>query len=150
SPAARVLAAALRTWTHLRRGRRGRSVLRFDVRDGAQRHEYLATVDLRDEQAAQLLALLRAGVERAAGPMEAHIDGSPAEPAAAGRARVRAADLLTAAHRASRSKREIADHISWLVETGRLRETWRPGVYRIPPPSPAWSIRPGMPTARAR
>ena len=142
---ARVVAAALRTWATLRRTTTPPAV-RVDVRQ-PERWSHVATIDLDDAGADRVLALLREDVARTPATLADHVDGWLTEQAAAGRTRVRARDLLDVAVRAGRTKSELAAHLAGLVDAGRLRETRRPGVFRLIP-RPAWAVRPGLPAAR--
>lgn len=148
---ARVLAAALRTWTTLRSGPSSETAVRVDVRQPTD-WGHVGTIDLDPGQAGRVLAFLRDDVARTgpAATVAAHVDGWLTEQAAAGRRRIHAADLLDVVSRAGRPKQEMAAHLTHLVDTGRLRETWRPGVYRLTPRPTSWAVRRGMPAARPR
>lgn len=151
---ARVLAAALRTWTTVHRRDRAAvptsTAVRLDVRSPGD-WGHVGTVNLTPGRAARVLDLLREDLTRhAAGTLAAHVAGYLDEARAAGRRRLYARDLLDAAARAGSTKADLAAHLAELVDAGHLAETWWPGVYRICPPPAGWSIRPGLPAARTR
>jgi hypothetical protein len=149
---ARVLAAALRTWTTVHRSAPAAApdpAVRLEVRQPGD-WEHVGTVDLDGGRAARVLDMLREDlVATTAGTLAAHVDGYLTEARALGRRRLHARDLLDAAARAGCTKRDLAAHLAELVDAGHLAETRWPGVYRIQP-LPTWSIRPGLPAARTR
>ncbi|MEU8623289.1 hypothetical protein [Streptomyces sp. NPDC048669] len=132
---ARVLAAALRTWTTIDADLEP-PVARIEIRYPPA-WAFAATNSLTARQQQRLLDFLRDDLaenrpghstpERAA----AVIDGLLAELAAAGRDRITTADLAEAAPRIGRSRTWIAAHITELVDDGRLAETRRPDTFRI-------------------
>lgn len=149
---ARVVAAALRTWsTALDDDRHDptgpAAAVRLDVRQpGAWSH--VGTISLTEPQSHRVLGFLRRDVaERTPRPCSAAqavhlIDGHLSQARAAGRRTIRVAELLDLAHRTGRSKEWLAAHLVHLIDAGHLRETWRAGVYRLTTP-PAWAVRPG-------
>lgn len=150
---ARVLAAALRGWAHTTGSGRDPAV-RLDVRQAPDWGD-VGTASLTPGQAGRLVEWMRDDVARnlpasdagvaAARLIDLHLEDLLAE----GRRTVRPRDLLDITHRTGRTKQWLSGHLAYLVADGRLTESrWRPGTYRITPPAPAWSIRPGMPTAR--
>ncbi|WP_329616455.1 hypothetical protein OG244_28415 [Streptomyces brevispora] len=132
---ARVLAAALRTWTTIDNDLEP-PVARIEIRYPPA-WAFAATNSLTARQQTRLLAFLRDDLaenrpghstpERAA----AVIDGLIAELAAAGRDRITTADLTQAAPRIGRSRTWIAAHITDLIDRGQLTETRRPDTFRI-------------------
>ncbi|MGQ4353188.1 hypothetical protein [Streptomyces drozdowiczii] len=133
--AAKVLAAALRTWTTAD-GDPEPSVARLEIRYPPA-WAFAATNSLTARQQQRLLNFLRDDLaenrpgystpERAA----TIIDGLLAEATAAGRDRITTADLAEAAPRIGRSRSWIAAHITDLIDNGRLTETRRPNTFRI-------------------
>ncbi|MFD5875687.1 hypothetical protein [Streptomyces sp. NPDC060322] len=132
---AKVLAAALRTWTSVDNDPRP-PVARLEIRYPPH-WAFASTNPITARQQQRLLDFLRDDLaenkpgfstpERAA----AVINGLLAEAAAAGRTRITTADLAEAAPRIGRSRTWIATHITDLVDAGTLRETRRPNTFRI-------------------
>ncbi|MEU7177248.1 MULTISPECIES: hypothetical protein [Streptomyces] len=131
---ARVLAAALRNWASLTPDATPTAV-RVEIRQPPD-WQYVTTLDLTRHQHRRLLNWLRDDLtlhtgtstpERASAVIEAVL----AELTAAGQRRVTTADLLDASGRIGRSRAWIAAHVTHLLDTGRLRETRRPGSFRI-------------------
>ncbi|MFJ3141696.1 hypothetical protein ACIPJM_04495 [Streptomyces halstedii] len=132
---ARVLAAALRTWTTVDSDPEP-PVARIEIRYPPH-WAFASTNPITARQQTRLLAFLRDDLaenrpshstpERAA----AVITGLIAEHAAAGRTRITTADFADAAPRIGRSRTWIAAHITDLIDAGQLHETRRPGTFRI-------------------
>ncbi|MGW0780352.1 hypothetical protein [Streptomyces sp. NPDC002913] len=132
---AKILAAALRTWTTVDNDPQA-PVARLEIRYPPA-WAFASTTSLTARQQGRLLAFLRDDLaenrpgfstpERAA----AVIDGLLAEAAAAGRTRITTADLADAAPRIGRSRTWIAAHITDLIDAGQLHETRRPDTFRI-------------------
>ncbi|MEU6057980.1 hypothetical protein [Streptomyces sp. NPDC047097] len=133
---ARILAAALRTWATTTHDNTPTAV-RIDIRQPpAWRH--VATNNLTQHQQARLLAFLHDDLanyrpgQRTPEHAATVIRGLLAELTAAGHTHLTTADLTTASPRIGRSRAWIAAHIADLIDTGRLVETRRPGIFRIP------------------
>lgn len=132
---ARVFAAALTNWIALNPDD-SPPATRLDIRQPPN-WTHTATLTLTERQQQRILTVLRNDLaenrpgyttpERAA----QIIDGLLTELAAAGRTRITTADLVEAAPRIGRSRRWIADHITTLLDNGRLAETRRPNTFRI-------------------
>ncbi|MGW5291506.1 hypothetical protein [Streptomyces bacillaris] len=132
---AKVLAAALRTWTTVDNDPQP-PVARLEIRYPPH-WAFTHTNPITARQQARLLAFLRDDLaenrpthstpERAA----AVIHGLLTEHAAAGRTRITTADLAQAAPRIGRSRAWIAAHITDLIDAGVLHETRRPDTFRI-------------------
>ncbi|MGW2594786.1 hypothetical protein ACWCXC_31595 [Streptomyces sp. NPDC001515] len=133
--AAKVLAAALRTWTTIDNDPEP-PVARLEIRYPPA-WAFASTSNITAQQQSRLLDFLRDDLaenrpghstpERAA----AVINGLLAEVAAAGRDRITTADLAEAAPRIGRSRTWIAAHVTDLIDEGRLTETRRPDTFRI-------------------
>ncbi|WP_143666735.1 MULTISPECIES: hypothetical protein [unclassified Streptomyces] len=132
---AKVLAAALRTWTIVDSDPEP-TVARLEIRYPPH-WAFASTNPITARQQGRLLAFLRDDLaenrpshstpERAA----AVIHGLLAEHAAAGRDRITTADLTEAAPRIGRSRTWIAAHVTDLIDAGVLHETRRPDTFRI-------------------
>ena len=132
---AKVLAAALRTWTTVDSDPQP-AVARLEIRYPPA-WAFASTASLTARQQGRLLAFLRDDLaenrpghstpERAA----AIIHGLIAEHVAAGRTRITTGDLAEAAPRIGRSRTWIAAHITDLIDAGTLQETRRPNTFRI-------------------
>lgn len=132
---AKVLAAALRTWTTVDNDPEP-TVARLEIRYPPH-WAFASTNPITARQQGRLLAFLRDDLaenrpshstpERAA----AVIHGLLAEHTAAGRDRITTADLTEAAPRIGRSRTWIAAHVTDLIDTGVLHETRRPDTFRI-------------------
>ncbi|WP_435597079.1 hypothetical protein [Streptomyces anulatus] len=132
---AKVLAAALRTWTTVDNDPES-PVARLEIRYPPH-WAFTSTNNITARQQGRLLAFLRDDLaenrpshstpERAA----AVIHGLLVEHAAAGRTRITTADLAEAAPRIGRSRTWIAAHVTELIDTGVLHETRRPDTFRI-------------------
>ncbi|MYX14415.1 hypothetical protein GTY67_13515 [Streptomyces sp. SID8374] len=132
---AKVLAAALRTWTTVDNDPQP-PVARLEIRYPPN-WAFASTNPITARQQGRLLAFLRDDLaenrpthstpERAA----AVIHGLIAEHAAVGHTRITTADLTEAAPRIGRSRTWIAGHITNLVDSGVLHETRRPDTFRI-------------------
>jgi len=132
---AKVLAAALRTWTTVDHDPEP-PVARLEIRYPPA-WAFASTTSLTARQQTRLLAFLRDDLaenrpghstpDRAA----AVINGLLAEAAAAGRTRITTADLAEAAPRIGRSRTWIAAHITDLIDAGTLQQTRRPNTFRI-------------------
>ncbi|MBQ1118452.1 hypothetical protein [Streptomyces sp. C3-3] len=132
---AKVLAAALRTWTTVDNDPEP-TVARLEIRYPPH-WAFASTNPITARQQGRLLAFLRDDLaenrpshstpERAA----AVIRGLLAEHTAAGRDRITTADLTEAAPRIGRSRTWIAAHVTDLIDTGVLHETRRPDTFRI-------------------
>ncbi|MGW3594991.1 hypothetical protein [Streptomyces sp. NPDC005167] len=132
---AKILAAAIRTWTTVDNDPEP-PVVRIEIRYPPA-WAFASTNNLTARQQKRLLAFLRDDLaenrpgfstpERAA----AVIGGLLAELAAAGRTRITTADLAEAAPRIGRSRTWIAAHITELIDDGRLIETRRVDTFRI-------------------
>ncbi|MEV7654633.1 hypothetical protein AB0O39_10725 [Streptomyces anulatus] len=132
---AKVLAAALRTWTTVDNDTEP-PVARLEIRYPPH-WAFTSTNNITARQQGRLLAFLRDDLaenrpghstpERAA----AIIHGLINERAAAGRTRITTADLAEAAPRIGRSRTWIAAYITDLIDAGQLHETRRPDAFRI-------------------
>ncbi|MFJ2568933.1 hypothetical protein ACIOYT_00735 [Streptomyces halstedii] len=132
---ARVLAAALRTWTTVDSDPEP-PIARIEIRYPPH-WAFASTNPITARQQTRLLAFLRDDLaenrpghstpERAA----AVINGLLAEHTAAGRTRITTADLADATPRIGRSRTWIAAHITDLIDAGQLHETRRPDTFRI-------------------
>ncbi|WP_069751612.1 hypothetical protein [Streptomyces sp. EN16] len=132
---AKVLAAALRTWTTVDNDPEP-TVARLEIRYPPH-WAFASTNPITARQQGRLLAFFRDDLaenrpshstpERAA----AVIHGLLAERTAAGRDRITTADLTEAAPRIGRSRTWIAAHVTDLIDTGVLHETRRPDTFRI-------------------
>ncbi|MFF8829312.1 hypothetical protein [Streptomyces sp. NPDC015131] len=132
---AKILAAALRTWTTADNDPEP-PVARIEIRYPPA-WAFASTSNLTARQQSRLLTFLRDDLaenrpaystpERAA----AVIKGLLAEAAADGRTRITTADLAEAAPRIGRSRSWIAAHITQLIDSGQLHETRRPDTFRI-------------------
>ena len=148
---ARVVAAALRVWTA--GARPDAAALRLEVREPGT-WEHAATVNVGDDQAERLLALLRRDVAdrtpRACTPDQAAaaVHDRLVALLAADRRTISRAELVDVARRCGQSTQWLAGHVLHLLDAGHLRvRWWRPRSYRITLP-PAWAVRPGI-TARS-
>ncbi|MDI5967152.1 hypothetical protein [Streptantibioticus silvisoli] len=133
---ARVLGAALRNWAS-HTADPGPPAVRLQIRQPPD-WSYVNAVDLTDDQYQRLLAFLRDDLtayqpepQPSPGSATRAFDGYLAELRVAGHTRLTAAELLDAAPRVGRSRTWIAQHVTHLIDTGQLRETRRPGVFRI-------------------
>ncbi|MGW1015600.1 hypothetical protein [Streptomyces niveus] len=132
---AKVLAAAFRTWTTVDSDPEP-PVARIEIRYPPN-WAFAATVSLTARQQQRMLTFLRDDLaENRPGyhtPEDAArvVAGLLAELVAAGATRVTTADLVGAAPRIGRSRTWIAEHITDLIDGGQLRETRRPGTFRI-------------------
>ncbi|MGQ4733447.1 hypothetical protein ACUN3E_38035 [Streptomyces sp. Ju416(a)] len=132
---AKVLAAALRTWTTVDNDPQP-PVARLEIRYPPH-WAFASTNNITARQQTRLLAFLRDDLaenrpshstpERAA----AVIHGLITEHVAAGHTRITTADLAEAAPRIGRSRTWIAAHITDLVDAGVLHETRRLDTFRI-------------------
>lgn len=132
---AKVLAAALRTWTTVDSDPEP-PIARLEIRYPPA-WAFASTNSITARQQQRLLAFLRDDLaenrpgystpERAA----RIIGGLLTELAAAGHAHITTADLAEAAPRIGRSRTWIAAHITDLIDAGRLVETRRPDTFRI-------------------
>lgn len=133
---AAVLTAALTTWsTSTAPGKPPTAgTARLELRQGPD-WSHTGRLTLDHDQVYRLLALLRADLvppgpltpEAAAAAVEQLLTEWRAE----GRRTVHPADLVTALPRIGQSRTWLAAHLVRLADAGHLRETRRPGVYRL-------------------
>lgn len=128
-----VLGAALNSWTKTTHDP-GEHVARLVIRQ-APDWEHVGTANLTDPQLARLLDILRTDLipARPNTPLQAAaaVDQILAEWHAAGRSVIRPADLVDQLPRIGQSRTWLAGHLVTLTDQGYLRETRRPGVYRL-------------------
>lgn len=124
---ARVLASALAAWATT--GPDGPATARLVIRQPPD-WTYVSTVGLTPGQTSRVLRLLRddlAAHRRPEQALDAYID----QLRAAGRTRIGPADLAPAAHHIGQTTGWLAARLTHLADQGHIRETWRPGTYRI-------------------
>jgi hypothetical protein len=124
---ARVLGSALAAWANT--GPAEPATARLVIRQPPD-WTYVRTVGLTAGQTSRILRLLRddlAHRERPERALDAYLD----QMRAAGRTRLRADDLAAAAHRIGQTTAWLAARLTHLADQGHIRETWRPGTYRI-------------------
>lgn len=130
---AAVLAAALDSWAKTTTDN-GQPTARLEIRQ-APDWAYTGRTTLTSGQVTRLLAVLRDDLVPAApnSPVQAAavVDQLLAEYRAAGRTTIRPDDLVGDLPRIGRTREWLAVHLTQLADDGYLRETWRPGVYRI-------------------
>lgn len=130
---AAVLAAALHSWTTTTFDNAPQTA-RLVVRQGPS-WEHIATSGLTDQQVGRILNLLRHDLipDQPASPLqaEAAVDQLIAEWRAERRRTVGPDDFNAALPRIGRSREWLARHLVHLADRGYLRETRRPGTYRL-------------------
>ena len=132
---AAVLAAALHSWTATTSDPHPTEpVARLVVRQ-APDWEHISTDTLTGPQVGRLLDLLRADLARP-GPCTpvqavAQVDQILAEWRAEGRTVVHPQDWIDVLPRVGRGRDWLAVHLVHLTDAGYLRETRRPGTYRL-------------------
>lgn len=133
---AAVLAAALHSWATTTTDK-AELTSRLVVREGPTWQEAGIT-NLTDQQVGRLLDLLRQDLipDRPVTPVQvsATLDQLIAEWRAEGLATIRPEHLTAALPRLGCTKLDLAQQIVRLVDSGYLRETRRPGTYRLDPP----------------
>lgn len=130
---AAVLAAALHSWTTTTRDQ-SELTSRLIVRQGPDWQE-AGISNLTDHQVGRLITLLRDDLipDQPATPVQAGatIDQILAEWRAEGRHIIRPEDLVSVLPRIGRSRSWLAAHLVKLADSGYIRETRRPGTYRL-------------------
>lgn len=130
---AAVLAAALSSWATATRDHTPPTA-RLELRQ-APEWKYTGKVPLTEGQIGRLLALLREDLTppraNTAEQAAAAVDQILAEWRAEGRTTIRPADLVAQLPRIAQTRAWLAGHLGELVDAGYLRETRRPGVYRM-------------------
>lgn len=132
-PRAAVLAAALHSWATTTADSAERTA-RLVTRAGPDWREAGIT-NLTDGQVARILALLREDLipDRPSTPVQvaATLDQLIAEWRAEGKTRIGPADFVEALPRLGCTAEDLARQIVRLVDQRYLRETRRPGTYRL-------------------
>jgi len=130
---AAVLAAALQSWATTTSDQNERTA-RLIVRQGPDWQE-AGIINFTDTQAGRLITLLRDDLipDQPATPIQvaATLDQLLAEWRAEGRTVIRPADLTAALPRLGCTAAELAGQIVRLVDERYLRETRRPGTFRL-------------------
>lgn len=130
---AAVLAAALNSWATTTRDHTP-TAARIELRQ-APDWAYIGKTPLTEGQVARILHLLRDDLiptrPNTTTQAAAAVDQILAEWRAAGRTLIRPADLVDQLPRIAQSTAWLAGHLVRLVDDGYLRETRRPGTYRI-------------------
>jgi hypothetical protein len=130
---AAVLAAALNSWAATTRDNT-QQIARLELRQ-APTWSYTGKIALTEGQVVRLLDVLREDLvpPRPNTPVQAAaaVDQILAEWRAAGRTLVRPRDLIDQLPRIAQPKAWLAAHLTALVDDGFLRETRRPGTYRL-------------------
>lgn len=130
---AAVLAAALHSWATATTDQT-EPVARLVIRE-APDWEHIGTTSLTGHQVTRILGVLRDDLipDRPATPIQvaATLDQLIAEWRAEGRTVIRPADLTAALPRLACTVAELAEQVVRLVDGRYLRETRRPGTYRL-------------------
>jgi hypothetical protein len=132
---AAVLAAALHSWATTTSDN-SPPIARLVVRQGPT-WEHISTTNLTSDQITRIITVLRTDLipdpSRPATAVQASaaVDQLLAEWRAEGRKVIRPEDFIEALPRIGRSREWLAHHLVHLADAGYLRETRRPGTYRL-------------------